>query len=228
MRLLAFDTAGPAIAAVAVEAGVPRAWYDEQLGRGHAERLLPLLSDLLAEARWSWRHVEVVAVGTGPGNFTGIRAGLAVARALGLALGCRCLGVSSLALLAESAAGMASGHGPIDAVIDARRDEIYAQRFDGDLLPATEPLLVPAAAFAEILPGPGILVGDAAADLSRSARRGDPAMLGARDSLTLARLAGRQLERGEAAAPAGTIRPTYVRSPDARPDAGASLIPAGR
>lgn len=227
MRLLAFDTSGPAIAAVAVDGGLPLAWRDEELGRGHAERLLPLLSDLLAEACWSWRDVEVVAVGTGPGNFTGIRAGLAVARALGLAVGCRCLGVSSLALLAESAATVAPGQASIDAVIDARRDEIYVQRFDGGLVPATEPLLVPAATFAVIVPGPGLLVGDAAAELARSVRKGDPSMPGARDSLVLARLVGRQLERGKAAAPAGSVRPNYVRSPDARPDAGASLIPAG-
>ncbi|MFO1048688.1 MAG: tRNA (adenosine(37)-N6)-threonylcarbamoyltransferase complex dimerization subunit type 1 TsaB [Geminicoccaceae bacterium] len=226
--MLAFDTSGPAIAAVAVDAGLPLAWRDEGLGRGHAERLLPLLSDLLAEARWSWRDVEVVAVGTGPGNFTGIRAGLAVARSLGLAVGCRCLGVSSLDLLAESATSMAPGHSPIDAVIDARRDEIYAQRFNGEVLPATEPLLVPAAEFAAILPGPGILVGDAAAELARSARKGDPSIPGARDSLTLAHLVGRRLARGEAAAPAGSVRPTYIRSPDARPNAGASLIHAGR
>jgi tRNA A37 threonylcarbamoyladenosine modification protein TsaB len=66
LRLLAFDTSGPAISVVAVEAGEPVISRDEELGRGHAERVLPLLTRVLAEAGWSWRQLDLIGVGTGP------------------------------------------------------------------------------------------------------------------------------------------------------------------
>ncbi len=221
MRLLAFDTSGPTLSVVAAEAGEPVAWRDEALDRGHAERLLPLLSTALAEAGWSWRDLDLVAVATGPGNFTGIRAGIAVARALVLALRCRALGIGTLEIIAESGAGQVREGQWIDALLDARRDEVYVQRFAADMRAVTPPALVPMAEFAQRCPPGGILVGDVAA---RLARAGETALPGSRDALTMARLVGRRMAEGaEPVAPEG-LRPVYVRPPDARPGAGASLI----
>ncbi|MGE3293409.1 MAG: tRNA (adenosine(37)-N6)-threonylcarbamoyltransferase complex dimerization subunit type 1 TsaB [Geminicoccaceae bacterium] len=220
MRLLAFDTSGPAISAVAVEAGAPVICRDEQLGRGHAERILPLLRAMLDEAGWSWRDVELVGVGTGPGNFTGIRAGIAVARSLVLTLRCQALALGSLEIVAESAIGQAEADRPIHAVLDAGRGEVYAQRFAADLRPTSDPAIMAAAELAGMCAPGSILVGSAAASLARA---GDTVLPGTRDAGVLARLVNRRLAEGAAARRDG-LHPVYVRPPDARRGAGASLI----
>ena len=72
--------------------------------RGQAEHILPLLVDaVLADAGWSWAELDLLAVTVGPGSFTGIRTGVALARALALALGLTGLGVGTLETLAEAA-----------------------------------------------------------------------------------------------------------------------------
>lgn len=95
----------------------------------HATRLLALAADLLAEAGLSWAQIERVAVGTGPGSFTGLRIGVACARGLAQSLGVQVSGVSTLRALAEGAASaQAQGGGrsrPVLAVLDARRGEVY-------------------------------------------------------------------------------------------------------
>lgn len=201
MRILAFDTSGPALSAAATEGGRLLAWHREDLPRGHAERLLPALTDLLAEAGWRWAEVELVAVTQGPGNFTGLRAGIAVARALGLALGIPVLGLGTLEVMAH---GSGSG-GPSVAVLDARRGEAYAQRFAADLAPETAPELVPVAL---LLPD-GYRLIDAGPD-----------------ALALASLAAARLAAGVVPGPGTALRPLYLRPPDARLGAGASLLPA--
>jgi tRNA threonylcarbamoyladenosine biosynthesis protein TsaB len=221
LRLLAFDTSGPTLSVVAAEAGEPVARRDEALDRGHAERLLPLLGAALVEAGWSWRDLDLIAVATGPGNFTGIRAGIAVARALVLALQCRALGIGTLEIIAESAGEQALAGQWIDAVLDARRDEVYVQRFTSDMQVLTPPALVPMAEFARRCPSGGILVGDVAARLVRA---GETALPGSRDALTMARLVGRRMAEGAEPVPPEDLRPVYVRPPDARLGAGASLI----
>lgn len=118
------------------------AWCHEPIGRGQAERLLPLLGEVMAEAGWAWGDLGLVAVTAGPGTFTGLRAGISVARALGLALECPVLGVGTLEIVA--AAAMASRPEvarPWIVAIDARRDEVYTQRFAADFDPfgATRP-----------------------------------------------------------------------------------------
>lgn len=83
--LLAFDTSAAHCAAVLVRGGRILAARVEAMDRGQAERLLPLLEDLLSEAGFGWPDLDGLAVVTGPGNFTGLR--IAVAAARGLALG---------------------------------------------------------------------------------------------------------------------------------------------
>jgi tRNA threonylcarbamoyladenosine biosynthesis protein TsaB len=126
---------------------------------GHATRLLPLAHSLLADAGLAWGDVERIAVGVGPGTFTGLRIGVATARGLAQSLGVGLVGVSSLRALAhasvrgvadevavgdgilagESAGvGVAMGEGGSRAsagllpVIDARRGEVFAAAYQGD------------------------------------------------------------------------------------------------
>ena len=92
--------------------------------KGQAERLMPLLEELLAEAGLGWRDLTRIAVGTGPGNFTGVRLSVAAARGLALGLNIPALGVTRLEALA---------HGlprPLLVAEDAKRNEVYALGFD--------------------------------------------------------------------------------------------------
>ncbi len=85
---------------------------------------MPLLDDLLVEAGASWRDLAVLAVGIGPGNFTGIRIAVSAARGLSLGLGIPARGVSVFEARAE---GLAR---PMIVAEDARRDQVYLQTFD--------------------------------------------------------------------------------------------------
>ena len=93
------------------------------MDKGQAERLMPMLDDLLAGAGLGWRDLAALAVGTGPGNFTGIRISVAAARGLALGLGVPAIGVTRLEALA---------HGlprPLLVAEDARRGALYVQGF---------------------------------------------------------------------------------------------------
>jgi tRNA threonylcarbamoyl adenosine modification protein YeaZ len=97
---------------------------DEPMQTGQAERLVPMLTEVLAEAGLDWRDLKALAVGTGPGNFTGVRIAVAAARGLGLGLGIPAIGVTRLEALAYGFPR------PITVVEDARRGEVYVQRFE--------------------------------------------------------------------------------------------------
>ena len=130
MRILAFDTATDATT-VAVRdpaAGLElEARDDPAPGErpGHATRLLPMVAEVLERAGGGWEAVDRIAVGVGPGTFTGLRIGVATARALARARDIALVGVSSLHALATGAIEVAQGRVVI-AVIDARRGEAFA------------------------------------------------------------------------------------------------------
>jgi tRNA threonylcarbamoyladenosine biosynthesis protein TsaB len=92
---------------------------------GHATRLLAMTDELLAAAGLTLAEVRRIAVGAGPGTFTGLRVGIATARALAQSLGAELVSVSSLAALASPALAEGDGRAVL-AVIDARRREVFA------------------------------------------------------------------------------------------------------
>lgn len=120
---LAFDTSA-AYCAAALLSGDAILTRTEEMGRGQAERLVPLIEDLLAEAGHDWDGVGRIGVGTGPGNFTGIRIAVALARGLALGLGRPAIGVSTLQALAD---GLPR---PVTVRLPAPRGRIYRQTFD--------------------------------------------------------------------------------------------------
>lgn len=99
----------------------------EAMKRGQAERLMPLLEDLLAEAGLGWRDLKALAVGIGPGNFTGIRIAVSAARGLGLSLGVPVFGVSTFEVMRDPS-GL--GAHPAEIVsVEAPRGQAYVQQF---------------------------------------------------------------------------------------------------
>ena len=97
--LLAFDTSGPHCAAALVMNSQIIGERYEDMARGQAERLFPLCDDLMASQDVVWADLDAIAVGTGPGNFTGIRIGVSAARGLSLSLGVPAIGVTGFEAL---------------------------------------------------------------------------------------------------------------------------------
>ncbi len=148
MRILAFDTATPATAVALALPGAAtqtrRHVPADGERPGHATQLLPLALELLEEAGLSFAQLDRLAVGVGPGTFTGLRIGVATARALSQAHALPLVGVSTLQALASAAS---DPQRPTLAVIDARRGEAFAAAWT----PHGDELLAPAALAPEAL-----------------------------------------------------------------------------
>ncbi len=125
--ILVLDTTGRWCAAGLKRADGQVFTRHEAMARGQAERLAPLVKDLLAEAGVSPDAIDRIGVATGPGSFAGTRAGTAFARGLALATGAKALGVTSLAAWAHQADP--GGTRTVAAIHDARRGELVLQVF---------------------------------------------------------------------------------------------------
>ena len=248
MNLLAIETAtdlvGAAFVADPARPGHPAAAVQsEPGGRRHAEALAPAVEAVCARTGHTVRDVDVVAVDNGPGLFTGLRVGVATAKAFGQALGIGVVAVSSLDVLAAAALERWEGTRPVTvvAVVDARRGEVFTATYrDGgagdadpaDLVVAPTDRFDPAALVAgverlaaEVAGGPVVVVGDGAAryrDLLDGIAGVVPDLLDGEGALVapppdvLAALARARLARGEQPAPAATVVPDYRREADAR------------
>jgi len=194
--ILAFDTSSAACTAALFDgSGACIARRDEVIGRGHAERLVPMLDELLAG-----RRPDTIIVGVGPGSFTGIRVAIAAAHGLAIGWNAEILGMSSLALLAAQAGGavavaMSGGHG-----------ELFVQEYLASGEPAGDLLNLPPAAAAAAVSA-DLVVGSGAAALVAARGRGEARDLlpSAADALKVAP-ALRSLP----------ARPIYARAPDAK------------
>lgn len=214
MKLLAIDTALEACS-VGVATGRATILRSEDVGRGHQERLFGMIAAAMAEAGIAFAELERIAVTVGPGSFTGIRVGVAAARGFALVTHAPAVGITTLAVHAESAAPQLAGRSLIAAIV-ARGDTLYGQLFAPDLTPRGEPRAAPAADFAAearasdaMLAGSGAeviatVLGDEAADRIIH-RRSAP------DIAALVRLA-RKAPLSDA-----PPKPLYLRPPDARP-----------
>jgi tRNA threonylcarbamoyladenosine biosynthesis protein TsaB len=98
-------------------------------GRAHAELLAPAIEEVCAVSGCTVADVDTIAVDVGPGLFTGLRVGVATAKALAQALGIGVVAVTSLDVLASAAAGRASRPHPVVSVVDARRGEVFAASY---------------------------------------------------------------------------------------------------
>jgi tRNA A37 threonylcarbamoyladenosine modification protein TsaB len=107
---LGFDTSAAHCAAALLSGERVLAARAEEMARGQAERLIPLLEEVLAEGGKRWRDLDRIGVGIGPGNFTGIRIAVAAARGLALSLDISAFGISTFDVI------VACGHGQTPAV----------------------------------------------------------------------------------------------------------------
>lgn len=236
MNVLAFDTATPDTVVGVKRAGaaaVARRHSPAPGARpGHAEELLRLARDVLAEAGLGWKDLDRIGVGVGPGTFTGLRIGVATARALAQTSGADLVGVSTLEALAreavelagpraQAAGGEAAGaeprHDPVLAVLDARRGEAFAAGWrSGERVIA--PVAVAPEGLAALVDTDGWLaVGDGAVkfrdrlELAGVAVPADDSPLHRVSAAALCRLA-----RDAPLVGRDTLLPDYVRAPDAQ------------
>ena len=227
MRLIAIDTATERCSAAL--------WVDgelyslsERAPRRHGELILGQIEQLLAEAGIDRHSLDAVAVGRGPGAFTGVRLGLGVAQGLAFALDCPVVPVSSLQVLAQQGLRLAPEPAPaaVLAALDARMGEVYwslCPVAGNRVLPATEAVAPPEAVAPQWPPGERLALGtgfraypELIERCGLAAERVDPDALP--DAFDLALLAVDARERGEAVDPADA-RPVYLRDDVAQPPA---------
>jgi tRNA threonylcarbamoyladenosine biosynthesis protein TsaB len=206
--ILALDAAGAACSAALWRDGVIAAHRRRPMQRGHAEALMPLLMEVLAEAGIGFGDLGQIAVGVGPGSFTGIRIALAAARGIGLAAGLPVVGVDSFSAVAAALPAPPRPGEALLIVIDSKREALFGQYYDTELAPIGEThVLGPVALLARRPPGQLVIAGDGASLLPAAAdariAEGEHAV----DAIAIARLAaaGKALRQP---------RPLYLRAPD--------------
>lgn len=197
--ILAFDTSTAACTAALFD-GMGRciANKDEVIGRGHAERLVPMVAELL-----DGRNAGKILVGVGPGSFTGIRVAIAAAHGMAIGWGAEIAGVSSLALLAAGA----RCDGNVAAAMQGGHGELFVQQFDGTTgEPVGELLNLPPPAAAKAVDAE-FVIGSGARQLVEARGWGEAREFwpSAADAL--------KLPETLRTLPA---RPVYARAPDAR------------
>lgn len=166
MKLLALDTATEALSVALLHDGEVHGRF-EVIGRGHAERVLPMIDELLAAAGWHLAMLDAIAFGRGPGAFTGVRIAVSVAQGLAFGADLPVVPVSDLAALGCLALTQASADGRAAltalACLDARMGEVYAAlvrgRADGGVELVTEQLARPERVAFEALSDREALVG---------------------------------------------------------------------
>ena len=197
--ILAIDTSTAACSAALFDRdGACIAQRDELIGRGHSERLVPMLDEML-----DGRRADGILVGVGPGSFTGIRVGIAAAQGLAIAWNCELRGMSSLALLAAAVEGDMA----VAAAVEGGHGELFVQQFDGSSIRPQGDLfnLPPSEAAASV--DADLVIGSAAKTLvdARGRGRAIDGWPSAQNSLLLP-------EELRTLAP----KPVYARAPDAR------------
>ncbi len=217
--ILAIDTATNACSAAFRADGEVRAHRYELMERGHAERLMPMIAEVMTEAGKPVKAVDLIAVTVGPGAFTGLRVGLAAARGLALAAAVPCFGVTTTEAIAAAVEGDRDG---LVVVMDSKRADFYVQVFEG----AGRAISEPAAVLPDALAGhvAGFTASDARLVVAGNAADRAVPMLGAAgisctsagidypDAAVLAGLAGQRWTQGQdVPRPA----PVYLRPPDA-------------
>ncbi|MCI4679447.1 tRNA (adenosine(37)-N6)-threonylcarbamoyltransferase complex dimerization subunit type 1 TsaB [Rhodoblastus acidophilus] len=224
MRILAIDTALPAVSVCVLDDGArePVAIESIPVEKGHAEALLPMIERVMAKVGGGFSSIGRVAVTVGPGSFTGIRIGVAAARGIALACGVETVGVSTLAAFAAPLLDRESD-GIVATAIDARHGNVFFSAYGPAGRVLASPRILPLREACRLLSGSRVRAAGSGAYLLReeaAAFGGDIAILNgspAPDIMAVARL-------GLAAAPENApARPIYLKAADAQPTVQRSL-----
>lgn len=186
---------------------------DSLIGKGHAELLLDQVAEALAGAGIAMRDLSRIGVIVGPGSFTGLRVGISAARGLALALDVGTVGIGTLEALAFP--WLRQG-GPVLAVQDARRGEVFAALYDADGSVMSPPAALTPAAAAALLPQDGRLLHIAGSGTELVA----PLVAGCFGQLHDYEGLPQMAAIGAIAAtrqPGEAVRPLYLRGADAKP-----------
>jgi tRNA threonylcarbamoyl adenosine modification protein YeaZ len=216
--LLALESAASSCSvALCDDAGGVLGHRSDARGAGQADRLVELIDAALGAAGVRYQDLDLIAVNHGPGSFTGVRAGVAAARALAQALARPVIAVNTLEVLAATVGARPAG--TVIAALDARRGQVYVQTFDHRLVAlgaasalAPEEMRLGAAAPPLYLVGSG-------AGLLGAALPNAPVVLtenAEADAVGVARRALARLAAGERPVAGRAVRPLYLRPPDAR------------
>ena len=227
MRILAIDTALPAISACVLDEGAesPASIETMPMERGHAEALLPLIDRVMARVEGGFASLDRVAVSVGPGSFTGLRVGIAAARAIGVACKIPVIGVTTFAAFAAPLI-LEQKPGLVAVAIDARHGNVFFAAFGPDGRATAAPrVLPPREAVRSLGAGPARIAGSGAALLAAEASAAGRGIeivpeYGGLDIVFVAKL-------GLLADPALTPpRPLYLKAADARPPETSPFQPA--
>ena len=163
MRVLGIETSTSQASVALLEGGKLVVARAHARPKQSAERLLPLIAELLSEAGWGRTSISRIGVAVGPGSFTGLRVGIACAQGLSLGLDVPLVGVSSLAAMARAVPNEIEGLRC--AVLDARRAEVFAAAYRAGpraaeaLAPRALPLATARSLIAGQLPAPLVWIG---------------------------------------------------------------------
>lgn len=134
LRMLVIDTATRRAVVAAALAGKVVAARSNEEQTLHAERLLPMVTEVLQQAGWELEQVQLLAIGKGPGSFTGVRVGMACGKGLGFSLSIPVVGIGSLDAMAEAVRSnypeRTGGETVVVALIDAKKCEVFAAAYD--------------------------------------------------------------------------------------------------
>jgi len=231
MRILAMDTATSACSVALWCDGTITEHRLSEMTRGQAEALAPMVADVLDASDGVAADLDLLAVTIGPGAFTGLRIGLAMARAMALALKVPCLGLTTTEAIAAAVEDTAWSTGTLLVALDSKRSDIYVQTFSKPGQATAAPQAVEPenlAAWLAAAARPINVVGDATVQaLTVLAEAGVEALAvpasGVADARVVAALAASLWSMGDTVPPVG---PLYLRPPDAKlPRDGGSLRP---
>jgi tRNA threonylcarbamoyladenosine biosynthesis protein TsaB len=221
MNILALDTSMGACSAALItrDGGARRVFARaERMARGHAEALMPMVDDIMHESGTAFGALDRIAATTGPGSFTGVRIAISAARGLALVTAAKLFGSDSLTVMAREAHDLSvTGGAPFAVAVDARRGMLYLGLYDEAARRRDGPLLIAPDDAANLLPGAlPTVVGSGAARLAEaaSARGLHVAAQLADLEPNAAALAALAEESGKTVP---SLRPLYLRPPDARP-----------
>jgi tRNA threonylcarbamoyladenosine biosynthesis protein TsaB len=221
MRVLAIDTALEACSCAVLDTARREpmiARRSETMVRGHAEALVPLISDMMKDAGIAFASLDRFAVTTGPGSFTGLRVGISAARGFALAAQKPVVGLSTLAALAAPYIAEDDSV-PVIVAIDARHNHVYLQAFAPGGRTAISPRIAPLQdAIRAADQAPARIVGSAAKAVAAGMTQ-QPILVDERRSAEIAWVARLGAAADESAAP----RPLYLRAADAQPQSASQL-----